>query len=78
MQVGETYDAIGAIVCALEYKFSWLNLNYRSPGTRYSCAELVATAFDKAGKILIPDHRHDELVPADFARLLPKSDIKPE
>ena len=74
-QIGAKYDNLDVVVIVLEHLFKRLRLNYRPPGNRYSCAEFVGEAFQKAGVTLVPGRAVTELVPADFAALLPVADV---
>lgn len=69
-QIGGKYDRWDILVIILEHVFTHLHLNYAPPG-RFSCGEFVARAFQEAGARLFPDRDTDDIVPADFARLLP-------
>jgi hypothetical protein len=69
-QLGDPYDRMDWVVIILEHLFRHLHLNY-TPRSKFTCAELVATAFDRAGVRLFPDIDLADTVPADFARLLP-------
>jgi len=72
-KVGDPYDTLDVVVIVLEHIFTHLRLNY-TPGDRFTCAEFVATAFDKVGVRLFPDRDLDDIVPGDFACLLPTAD----
>lgn len=73
-QVGDTYDVLGIAVLILERLFNSLHLNYRPPGTRFSCCELVICAFREAGVELLPGLDPSAIAPADFAVLLPAAE----
>lgn len=69
-QIGAPYDNEGVLVIILEHLFTRLHLNY-TPKGRYTCGEFVAMAFARAGVRLFPDRDLNDVVPGDFARLLP-------
>jgi hypothetical protein len=46
-----------------------------SANGRYTCAELVVTAYQQAGVRLIPEKDVDEIAPGDLARLLPADSL---
>jgi hypothetical protein len=54
--------------------FTHWHINY-TPHGRYTCAELVVTAYQQAGVRLIPEKDVDEIAPADLARLLPPASL---
>jgi hypothetical protein len=54
----------------IEHLFKHWHINH-APHGKYTCAELVATAFLQVGVRLVPDKDPDEIAPADLARLLP-------
>ncbi|HEY7982172.1 MAG TPA: hypothetical protein VID19_11880 [Candidatus Eremiobacteraceae bacterium] len=69
-QVGDGYDATGAIAMVLDRAFVHLHVN-KTIGDRYTCGEFVACAYRKAGRQLFPDIETEDVEPADFARFLP-------
>jgi uncharacterized protein YycO len=69
-QVGDGYDATGAIAMLLDRAFVHLHIN-KVVGDRYTCGEFVALAYRKAGRSLFPDIEPEDVEPADYARLLP-------
>jgi uncharacterized protein YycO len=69
-QIGDRYDRWDVLVIVLEHIFIHLHLNYAPPG-RFSCGEFVARAFAEAGVRLFPNQDNADVVPGDFARLLP-------
>ncbi len=69
-QVGDGYDTADLAVIVLHRIFRDFALNY-TVGDRYTCGEFVATAYEKAGRKLFPQLESEDVVPADFARLLP-------
>ena len=69
-QIGKSYDVPGVIVLVLERLFTSLNINYKSPRTRFSCGEFVLCAFNQAGVELLPGQELETAVPADFEVLL--------
>lgn len=71
-QVGDGYDSADVLAIVLDRIFRHLHLNLVH-GDRYTCGEFVATAYAKAGIHLFPDLDCEEVVPADFTRLLPAS-----
>lgn len=68
-QVGDGYDATGAIAMVLDRAFVHLHIN-KVMGDKYTCGEFVALAYCKAGRDLFPDIDPEDVEPADFARLL--------
>jgi hypothetical protein len=70
-KLGDGYDNVGLAVLVLERIFMHLHINYRPSGDRFTCAEFVARAFEEAGTPLFPDLKSPEVIPADFARLIP-------
>lgn len=69
-QLGAPFDRMDFLVIFLEHIFTHWHINY-TPQDRYTCAELVVSAFQHAGVRLIPEKAIDEIAPADLARLLP-------
>jgi uncharacterized protein YycO len=69
-QVGDGYDATGAVAMILDRAFVHLHIN-KTTGDRYTCGEFVAQAYRNAGRNLFPDIEPEDVEPADFARLLP-------
>ncbi len=69
-QIGGKYDRWDILVIVLEHIFTHLHLNYAPPG-RFSCGEFVARAFAETGANLFPGRDTADIIPADFARLLP-------
>jgi hypothetical protein len=69
-QLGAKFDRLDFAVILLEHLFKYWHINY-TPQGRYTCAELVITAFEEAGVRLIPEKAVDEVEPADLARLIP-------
>jgi uncharacterized protein YycO len=70
-RVGDGYDPGDLLAIAFDRIFAHLHLGYYS-ADRFTCGEFVATAFHKAGSHLFSDLDPADVVPADFARLLPK------
>jgi uncharacterized protein YycO len=73
-QLGAKFDRLDLLVIFLEHLLTHWHINY-TPHDKYTCAELVATAFDHAGVRLVPDKALDEIAPADLARLLPPTSL---
>jgi len=73
-QLGAKFDRLGLLVILLEHLFTHWHINY-TPQNKYTCAELVATAFEHAGVRLVPEKALDEIAPADLARLLPPASV---
>jgi hypothetical protein len=69
-QLGAPFDRWDLWVIFLEHLFTHWHINY-NPHGKYTCAELVATAYQHAGVRLVPEKELDEIAPADLARLLP-------
>jgi hypothetical protein len=69
-QISGRYDRWDILVIALEYIFIHLHLNYAPPG-RFSCGKFVARAFAEASVRLFPSQENADVIPGDFARLLP-------
>jgi uncharacterized protein YycO len=69
-QLGAPFDRFDFLVIFLEHVFTHWHINY-TPHGKYTCAELVVTAYQQAGVRLIPEKDVDEIAPADLARLLP-------
>jgi predicted RNase H-like HicB family nuclease len=69
-QLGAPFDRFDFLVIFLEHLFTHWHINY-TPHGRYTCAELVVTAYQHAGVRLIPEKDVDEIAPADLVRLLP-------
>lgn len=74
--LGARFDRLDLLVIFLEHLFTHWHINY-TPGDKYTCAELVATAFQHAGVRLVPEKELDEIAPADLARLLPPA-VQPD
>jgi len=73
-QLGAKFDQMDVVVILLEHLFTHWHVNY-TPGDKYTCAELVAAAYQHVGVRLVPDKDLDEITPADLARLLPPSSL---
>ena len=72
-QLGAQYDHLDQLTILLEHLFDRWHINY-IPHGRYTCAELVATAYAHAGVHIVPGHGLDGLDPGDLAvRLVPES-----
>jgi uncharacterized protein YycO len=72
-QIGARYDRLDQLTILLEHLFTRWHINI-VPHGRYTCAELVATAYDQVGVRLVPGHGLDGIDPGDIAeRLVPKS-----
>lgn len=69
-QVGAPYDRVDLLVILLEHIFVHLRINYAAPG-KYSCGEFVDKAFRHAGITFFPGTDSNDVVPADFAKMLP-------
>ena len=67
--IGDGYDPKNLISLAFGRVFAHLHVDFTSRN-RYTCGEFVATAFKKAGKPLFADLEPEDVVPADFSRLL--------
>lgn len=72
-QIGNGYDSRDLAALMLDRVFAHLHLNVSS-GDRYTCGEFVACAFQRAGITVFPDIDMADVVPADFARLLPSGE----
>lgn len=70
-QVGDGYDSVDLAVIALHRLFRVFRVNYVI-GDRYTCGELVASAYERAGHKLFAGIDSEDVVPGDFARLLPE------
>ncbi len=68
-QLGAPFDRLDFLVVFLEHVFKHWHINY-TPHGRYTCAELVVTAYQQAGVRLIPEKDVDEIVPGDLVRYL--------
>ena len=69
-QIGDAYDDLDIAVIILDRLCRCLRFNY-TPRNKFSCGEFIAVAFDKAGTRLIPERELGDVVPGDFARLVP-------
>lgn len=69
-QVGDGYDPINVAAIVFDRVFSCWRLSYGLKH-RYSCGELVAEAYEKAGEELFPNCAAESIVPAHFEKLLP-------
>lgn len=69
-QLGDAYDKMDLVVIVLDRLFKFIHFNY-TPDNKFSCGEFVAAAYDKAGVRLVPDKDMNDVVPGDFAALLP-------
>ncbi len=69
-KVGAGYDRLDILILILERIFLHLHINY-TPRDKFACGEFVARAFEEAGEPLFPDKAAGEVVPGDFAHLLP-------
>ena len=72
-QIGTPFDHLNMVHVLLEHVFVKIQLNL-VPSGKFSCGELVATAFDHAGVRLFPDRDLDDVEPKDFARFLPSTE----
>lgn len=73
-QIGKGYDPFSLVMIVVDRICRLIHFNYTS-NSRYSCGEFVATAFHQAGEKLFPDQELSEVIPGDFARLLPPSKV---
>jgi uncharacterized protein YycO len=69
-KIGDGYDPADLLAIALDRVFAHLHI-YVAAKDRFTCGEFVAQAYKEVGVVLIPDVKVEEIVPADFARLLP-------
>lgn len=69
-QLGSKYDRLDVAAIVLDRICSSLHLS-RQCEDKFSCGELVTLAFKKAGVEIFPDREASEIVPADFAPMLP-------
>jgi diacylglycerol kinase (ATP) len=67
--VGGMYDTRGVFLIAIDRVFPGLRLG-NVAANRFSCAVFIADAYLRAGVDLLPGHRWQDLVPADFMALL--------
>lgn len=70
-KIGDGYDPADLVSIALDRIFAHLHVYFARKG-RFTCGEFVATAYKQAGSNLIPNVNPQDVVPADFARLLPR------
>jgi len=68
-QLGAPFDRFDFLVILCEHLFKYWHIHY-TPHGRYTCAELVVTAFEHAGVRLVPEKAVDEVEPADLARMI--------
>src|SRR2546421_62474 len=73
-EIGAKYDPWDVPVIILDRIFLHLHLNYKAPSNRFTCGEFVARAFQQAGICLFPELKLEDVIPADFARLLPPTE----
>ena len=76
-QVGDGYDPINVAAIVLDRSFSCWRFSF-GLNQRYSCGELVAEAFQKAGEDLFPDCAPESIVPSHFEKFLPLHAKSPE
>ncbi len=69
-QIGDAYDTIDIAVIILDHLCRFIHFNY-TPQNKFSCGEFVAVAFDKADIHLFPERDLGDIVPGDFAPLVP-------
>jgi hypothetical protein len=69
-KIGAPYDHKDMWLIVLEHMITRLHLNYTQKG-KYTCAQFVAEAYKQAGVDLFPDKDVNNLIPGDFARLIP-------
>lgn len=74
-QVGDSYDELDIAVIILDRLCRRLEFNY-TPRNKFSCGEFIAVAFEKAGLRLFPDRDMGDVVPGDFAYLVPARERK--
>lgn len=70
-KIGDGYDPADLVSIAFDRIFAHLHVYLARKG-RFTCGEFVATAYKEAGSNLIPHAKLEEVVPADFAHLLPR------
>ena len=68
-KIGDGYDPKDLLAIAFDRMFAHLHI-YVAAKDRFTCAEFVAQCYKEAGADLVPDVKVEEVVPADFARLL--------
>lgn|GEM_PF-1582503 len=69
-QIGDAYDNLDILVIILDRLCRFVHFNY-TPRNKFTCGEFVACAFDKVGVHLFPERDLSDVVPGDFAHLLP-------
>ncbi len=74
-KIGDKYDSRSLFLIELDRFFPGLRLD-NPAANRFSCAVFVAEAYRAAGVDLFPGKRWQDLVPKDFALLLP-ADVRP-
>lgn len=74
LEIGASYDKLGVLALILDRVFALYHINSKPRKNRFSCAEFVAQAFSHSGARLFPDIADEDVIPADFARLLPQAD----
>ncbi len=72
-QIGDAYDDLDIAVIILDRLCRLLHFHY-TPQGKFTCGEFIAVAFDKAGVRLFPEQELSEIVPGDFARLMPSAE----
>lgn len=66
-QIGSPYDYRDGLAIGLEHVFKNWHVNYTLPG-RFTCGELVAAAYEKAGTQLVKNKKPNEVSPGDIAQ----------
>jgi hypothetical protein len=69
-KIGAPYDHEDMWLIVVEHMITRLHLNYTQRG-KYTCAQFVAEAYKQAGVDLFPDKDVNDLIPGDFAHLIP-------
>jgi uncharacterized protein YycO len=69
-KIGDGYDSKNLAGLVLDRVFAHLHVNFVI-GDRYTCGEFVASAFEAVDVRLFSDIDAADVLPADFARLLP-------
>ena len=74
-KIGGKYDSWDLVVILFDRIFTHLHINYKPTNNEFTCGSFVAKAFEEVGAPLLPGIKTNDVIPADFARFVPKTEL---